>query len=291
VRHLVRHADTILSFQGGIGNQLFEWAFAHSLTAAGHHVLYDSVRCRGERPFELAPLVPRHLMLARPVGAALVGLERTGTLGVVGLRPVLEPSPGHPDSVRQDALTGRTYVRGYFQSPTYFRGSEDSVRAEVTRLLTTMLTQRGKELLDDLTDDSSSVAVHIRRGDYTTPTNAQVHGVLARHYYEEALKRVGATGHHRRVWFSDDLAWVREHLARPGDLLCPADATTRAGGEIILMAACSSRIIANSSFSWWGGWLGAPATQEHPVVAPATWFASRPDDQATDLVPASWQRV
>ncbi|MCE0486001.1 alpha-1,2-fucosyltransferase [Ornithinimicrobium sediminis] len=235
--------------------------------------------------------MPRHLLLPRPVGLALVGLERTGRLGLVGLRPVHEPAPAHPDSVRQDVLSGRTYVRGYFQSPSYFRGHEESVRARVTGLLTSMLTARGRELLDDLTEDSSSVAVHIRRGDYTTATNAQVHGVLSRHYYEEALELVQATGHHRRVWFSDDLVWVRENLARPGDLLCPPDVTTSAGGEIRLMAACSSRIIANSSFSWWGGWLGDPSTEEQPVVAPATWFASRPDDRATDLVPGSWQRL
>lgn len=54
------------------------------------------------------------------------------------------------------------------------------------------------------------------------------------------------------------------------------------------MAACRHHVCANSSFSWWGAWLG-----HHPekcVVAPARWFASSQHD-AADLVPAAWLRL
>ena len=97
-------------------------------------------------------------------------------------------------------------------------------------------------------------------------------------------------GHRRRVWFSDDLEWVGQRLARDGDLLCPPDATRNDGGEIALIASCATRIIANSSFSWWGGWLGAPSSPTHPVIAPSTWFADGHSD-AGELVPRDWVRL
>jgi len=113
---------------------------------------------------------------------------------------------------------------------------------------------------------------------------------LGAEYYDRALERASALGHGRRVWFSDDLDWVREHLARDDDLLCPADATRHDGGEIALIASCATRIIANSSFSWWGGWLGAPSSSTHPVIAPSTWFADGHSD-AGELVPRDWVRL
>ena len=35
------------------------------------------------------------------------------------------------------------------------------------------------------------------------------------------------------------------------------------------MTKCDYHIIANSSFSWWGAWLG----ESEKVVAPSNWFA------------------
>lgn len=286
----VTKSDVIFSIQGGIGNQLFEWSFGYALQSQGKRVLFDPSRCRGERPFEIAPLISSDTLLSRPVGLALIALERSSATQFFGLRPVTENGSGyHSDIAGQ--LTQRSYLRGYFQSPRYFAGHEQEIRSKVLALLAGMLTPGGRELAKELSADKRSVAIHIRRGDYTSdPQAAKKHGVLEKAYYAKALARLEETGHTRRVWFSDDLAWVEKNLAEPGDLLCPADATSRAGGEIYLMASCSSRVIANSSFSWWAGWLGNEATAAHPVIAPAQWFAGSPDTDAADLVPAAWER-
>ena len=39
--------------------------------------------------------------------------------------------------------------------------------------------------------------------------------------------------------------------------------------DLCLMTKCDYHIIANSSFSWWGAWLG----DSEKVVAPKNWFA------------------
>nr|WP_246221152.1 alpha-1,2-fucosyltransferase [Phytoactinopolyspora mesophila] len=182
---------------------------------------------------------------------------------------------------------GGSYLYGYFQSYKYFEDIADDVRRQVTDFLAGHLTPAGRDLQGELADDPSSVALHVRRGDYVSnPVAAAHHGVLGTHYYQQALDTVAKWGHTRRIWFSDDLPWVRQHLAAPDDEVCPAGVTRDAAGEIALMAACSARVIANSSFSWWAGWLGR---NDSGVVAPAQWFADA-DTSADDLVPATWTR-
>lgn len=95
------------------------------------------------------------------------------------------------------------------------------------------------------------------------------------------------------LWFSDDTERAAAELARPGDTVATpammAELTTGAGGEIALMAACSSRVIATSSFSWWAGWLSADSSAASPVIASKKWL-SRSEDPALDLVPENWLR-
>jgi hypothetical protein len=67
----IRTGDIVLGLQGGIGNQLFEWAFAAALRASGRRVLYDAVRCRGDRPLMIGPLLPATERLAVTVCLAM----------------------------------------------------------------------------------------------------------------------------------------------------------------------------------------------------------------------------
>jgi len=287
----IRTGEIVLGLQGGIGNQLFEWAFAAALRSSGRRVLYDAVRCRGDRPLMIGPLLPASDRLAVPVGLALAGATKAGLLSDRSWpRLVRQRRSGYDPSVLE-RLGGTSYLLGYFQSMRYFEGVEPEVRESVRRLVDGMLSPSGRRLADELRADPDRVAVHVRRGDYVSnPSAAARHGALGAGYYGRALEHASELGRTRRVWFSDDLEWVREHLARDGDLLCPSDATRHDGGEIALIASCATRIIANSSFSWWGGWLGAPSSPTHPVIAPSTWFADGHSD-AGELVPRDWVRL
>jgi len=206
------------------------------------------------------------------------------------IRLVKQQKSGYDPSI-MDRLTGRSYLLGYFQSPQYFEASRSSVDPSIRKLLNGMLTPSGSVLAARLRGDEHSVAVHVRRGDYLKDAGATArHGVLDRGYYDRALAHLDMLGHRNRVWFGDDPEWIRANLVRDGDLVCPDDSTVCDGGEIALMASCSSRVIANSSFSWWAGWLGSPSSPTHPVIAPATWFIDGHSD-ARDLIPNEWLRL
>jgi hypothetical protein len=90
--------------------------------------------------------------------------------------------------------------------------------------------------------------------------------------------------------FSDDLDWCREALAPIQVPLTFVDANRGENSwqDLFLMAACRHSIIANSSFSWWGAWLGDDAGDHNRiVVAPQTWFSGAEIDIA-DRVPPTW---
>jgi hypothetical protein len=54
------------------------------------------------------------------------------------------------------------------------------------------------------------------------------------------------------------------------------------------MARCRHHVIANSSFSWWGAWLGE--RDDSVVVAPSRWFADPALDSGA-IVPDRWVRL
>ena len=58
--------------------------------------------------------------------------------------------------------------------------------------------------------------------------------------------------------------------------------------DLYLMSHCKHHIIANSSFSWWGAWLGCRPGKR--VFYPARWFANVNVDTST-LCPLDWVRV
>ena len=138
-----------------------------------------------------------------------------GRLGAFGLTPAKEPGAGH-HSHFVEALPDRAYVRGYFQSPHYFTAVQQQVRDEVLTTCAECSRRRALLYADDLSSDPHSVSVHVRRGDYITDSTAAAkHGLLSPAYYDQARDLLDGLGHTRRIWFSDDLDWVKENLAAP----------------------------------------------------------------------------
>lgn len=280
--------------QGGLGNQLFQWAFARALQDDGFRVILDYARCRGDRPLMLGELTRSVGRLPRVAGWGVAAADRlAGAWSVaqpLGVTRLSERSFGI-DTGLLDGLGRLTVLTGYFQSPSYFRGVEHQVRGEIIAHLRSMLTDAGRRFADLLVQDERAVAVHVRRGDYISNASAAAHhGVLDGTYYAQALDRLREHGERRVVWFSDDLEWVGRELAGPEDELCPPGLTTAAGGEVALMASCRSRVIANSSFSWWAGFLGAQDSDAATVIAPRQWFADG-HDAADHLIPGAWIRL
>jgi hypothetical protein len=139
---------------------------------------------------------------------------------------------------------------------------------------------------------ANSLSLHVRRGDYVTSTAANAfHGVLGLDYYERAVRHVQERVTDLEAFvFSDDLAWCQSELVHLGLPLTLVDVNRGADSwkDLFLMAECRHSIIANSSFSWWGAWLGDGGVEpDRMVVAPRQWFAGA-EVAPADLYPPHW---
>lgn len=160
---------TVVRLQGGLGNQMFQYAFGRALMRRTRHdVLFDdsSYDTDALRAYELGvwrvsvPKLPRSQRDRLP--------RRYGGHGAFAwsrLRRPLRPVTEKPMGFRPEFLDPRpaTYLSGYWQSEAFFADAADEVRAAFrpTRPLSSA-TARVHERLDA----TNAVAIHVRRTDY-----------------------------------------------------------------------------------------------------------------------------
>lgn len=121
--------------------------------------------------------------------------------------------------------------------------------------------------------------VGVRRGDYLWPERINFHGVMPVEYYREAISLMPPGTEY--ICVSDDSEWCLDNLALDAIRIHPAI-------DIRMMSSCEHAIIANSTFHWWGAWLGPD--RRGKVVAPKKWFATDVPGME-DIVPDRWIKL
>lgn len=148
------------------------------------------------------------------------------------LFPDLEPSQGHDLGL------------DYLQDLRNFEDIEELIRAYFRPQpdVWARLAARFAEVLAL----PHKTSLHVRKGDYLNHDGFFVD--LPVGYYTEAMSLTRGP----YLVFSDDIDWCRANLT--GD--CLFMQRNRDYEDLFLMAACDEHIMANSTFSWWGAWLG-----------------------------------
>lgn len=180
--------------------------------------------------------------------------------------------------------TKRAYLDGYWQSERYFSSIAPVIRQEFQ--LAQPFSDENKSWVEKV-NQPSAVSVHIRRQDYVF--NAQINSkyyVCDPEYYKQAAVYLSQQIPNAYfIIFSDDLSWARQNM----DFLSPASFVNAVGPrkdeeELMLMSLCHHHIIANSTFSWWGAWLGE--AKDSSVIVPGRWFKEWPFPK--NLIPNRW---
>lgn len=145
---------------------------------------------------------------------------------------------------------------GYFQDERYFSDFADTIRNIFT--FKQELSDKATSII--ATSKRPVCALHVRRTDYFETKGALP--VQSIDYYNKAMAHFPD---HTFLVVSDDIAWCR--TAFVGErFLFPEERSTSL--DLCLISKAAGAIIANSSFSWWGAWLG----NTDKVVAPIKWF-------------------
>jgi len=286
---------------GGLGNQMFQFAFGRALSLKHGVALkldLSGFATYGLHRFELDRVFGLPLQVASGTDRRdLLGWRSSDLVLRILARPAFKRLRGRhlvihdrgTDASNYFGSGASSYLFGYWQSEHYFRDYAASIRDDF--VFRAPLVSANMDLARRMLD-RDSVSVHIRRGDYVSdPKTRAVLGPCSVEYYLRAIDwlRTRVPGAEWFV-FSDDVEWVKESIPLSGNVQYVShNKGADSYFDMQLMSLCKHHIIANSTFSWWGAWLGEPSTNAI-VVAPARWYADA-RYESHDLIPSSWVRL
>jgi glycosyl transferase family 11 len=251
--------------RGGLGNQLFGYAFGRSVSLARNEECFFVKDCLGPRRH-------RDYYLDRFNTKIQLTDDRTGLHygeSVFKFDPGVFTAPVE------------SFFDGYWQSERYF--NPDALREDL-QFKEIPNSSKVQEVAEKIRQFENSCFIHVRRSDYTREPHLSYHGLMEPKYYMAAIDLICKL--HQDVQFfvfSDDVNWSAS--AFPGYTIVEG---TDMFEDLYLMTQCRHAILANSSFGWWGAWLNART--DKTVIAPKEWFRD-PNACYDDIVPESWVKI
>jgi len=292
----------ICDIVGGLGNQMFQYACGRAASLRSSQELKLSVDRFGsytihqgfelERVFNLAHTKATKADVDKvlswrgaPLARRILGkLPPRLTNGSSFIR---EPHHHFWPGILE--IRRNCYLQGYWQSEKYFSDFATMIRDEFQFAIPQESTDT--RIFSEMRQ-TNSVAVHVRRGDYTRKENVALFAPVTSEYYNCALRVLQAAEGPLDIFlFSDDGAWAMELLKDWSAQITLVDHNkgSRSAMDMFLMSHCRHNIIANSTFSWWGAWLNSNPDKQ--VFAPAKWFTTRSGHSSSDLIPESWRTI
>jgi hypothetical protein len=288
----------IVHLAGGLGNQMFQYAFAraNAKRLVGELALELSNKTLQihngfelNRIFNIQAKIATNEDMKSVLGIWRFGILRnlTRRLGLKVITSNLVKESYFQFSPEMLNIADNTYIDGYWQSEKYFADVVAQIREDYTFKLP--MNYQNAELAKQLSQ-VNGVSLHVRRGDYAkSPKTNLVHGLCSLEYYQSAIQYIAErVGCPYFFVFSDDISWAKNNLKLDFPVqYIDFNSGLDSYNDMRLMSMCKHHIIANSSFSWWGAWLNP--SSEKIVIAPKQWFANETDTK--DLIPSNWIRL
>ena len=288
----------IANLRGGLGNQLFQYACSKNFALK----LNQELNFYRDKPFfsssrkiiigeifnlkiEYTSFINLSIILRFPAISFLRNLLANNKLSF--LRPssyIAEPSftfwPG------LFYLNNKNfYLHGYWQSFKYFEGNLNTLRQDLSFNDKFLYENRDNFYFKKILE-VNSVSIHLRRGDFlTNPRAKKFHGVCSMAYYKKSINFIMQKVKNPHFFiFSDDIEWARSNF---NFIECPLTFIEN-NSDVVdfwLMSLCKHNVLANSTFSWWAGWLNKNNSKF--VIAPKKWFLNS-TISTRDLIPKNW---
>ena len=254
----------IVGLEGGMGNQLFQLAFGLSVAKRrGEECFFTRYRLDSDpngRKYELDHFA---------VDVKIVEREEP---------PILADTWYYNPGVYDPQWKSFT---GHWQSEKYF--DEMLVRSAL-RLHDWSSKQTLRMAMQ--IESQPSCFIHVRRGDYTLPDRIAYHGNVSENYYHRAIEHIRSQVPDVRFFvFSDEPFWCQDAFPR---CTIVAHNQEAAHEDLWLMSLCNHAIICNSTFSWWGAYLG-DMQNNRIVIAPNRWFVVSLN--SSDVLPERWLKI
>lgn len=265
---------SVVALLGGLGNQLFQVAFARWLERRTEYEVRYDISFRRDLELDVCDLPEigpevRDRVLSRtrrwPTPSGRLPVIGRGLRRAWGPRRIVidytSAGPAYP-SYREPA-----WWFGYWQRLRY---AQD--------LVTTL---RDALSINDSMGTDRPVGVHVRRRDMLTTTSS-----LPGDWFRSALRRLPSDITGRVCVWSDDPQWCESEL----DLGVPFDVAPGASAveHLTALAGCRALVISRSTFSWWAAAIAA--SHGARIVFPTPWWPGSPKLEHA-VVPGSWTPV
>lgn len=298
----------VVRLHSGLGNQLFQYALGRQLSIihkrplkldVSYYTAADPDPQKGIRIYCLKHF-DIQAQIAEPEDTTLFQkylkknlfskvLRHASGFGKYYKRSFIFESPKNywvfDSHLLTESLKAAVYLVGCWQTEKYFTSIESIIRNDF--VFKNAPDEVNKKMLAEI-DSSNAVCIHVRHGDNATKLS-QKHGVLPLKYYHKAIEDLTRTVKSPYFYvFSDDPEWAKENLRLDfPSTFVSHNCDEKNYEDLRLMSHCKHHIIGNSTFSWWGAWLGKKSGQL--VYAPKRYFIHT--DSPLDLYPASWKLI
>ena len=173
---------------------------------------------------------------------------------------------------------------GYFQS--CYWPNDDYVKKQLKKL---HISEPSNELqlYRKLAKKESPLIVHIRLGDYKVNENF---GILSQQYFEKAINFQLGRCNYESIWFFSDEPSLARNIVKFNNKIKTRwipEVGQSAAETLEVMRHGKGYVISNSTFSWWGAFLSY--NENAIVVAPSPWFKAM--SQPKMLIPNNWVEI
>jgi hypothetical protein len=286
----------IVNLSGGLGNQLFQYAFGRFLSEKNNCKLKIDISSYDNYEWHKYSLKPFYINESFADKNDCDFLKGNNISFSDKIKRKLS---NHNYLCKELNLSFNTnykhikspvYLEGYWQSDKYFNEIETIIRNEYKiKLLPSEVNQ---QILNKIVNENS-ISLHVRRGNFINIDYVnKIHGTCSSVYYKEAIQLLTSKVINPIFYiFSDDIEWARNNIIINHEtIFVDINDSDNDYEDLRLMYSCKHHIIANSTFSWWGAWLNQ--SKDKIVIAPKNWFSdTNMNNQTKELIPKEWIRL
>jgi Glycosyl transferase family 11 len=267
-----------MAIQGGLGNQLFQWYFAHTMSADSHFRIDPLYKMTvvGLRNFELQPLMERCTHIEYGIDRNFLSpftkfynrildslWEYSSLRWLVEGLGYFREDPRIDQKQSEINLKTIKYAKGYFQK----HAEIEKVFTIVEKELVPVLQKTFATLEARLQLGSDYTVLHVRRGDYEADKFTPIIiGTLSDEYFSRGLGGMDTSNLILLTENREDVTDLVKSL-KPRKVLDKFDTTP--WETLAIMYGASQLLGSNSSLSWWGARLCAANGGE--VWLPSQW--------------------
>ncbi len=158
------------------------------------------------------------------------------------------------------------YLDGVFENPNFFCEIRNIIQNEFTPIHPPI---ESNKKLYEIIQNTNSVCVTIRRGDYLSSEFKEGFYICTPQYFNKAIDTIiKLIDNPVFIFFSDDIAWTKINFNLPYPCYFESG-NDPLWEKIRLMYSCKHFIISNSTFSWIAQYLCR--NEEKIVISPSRW--------------------